>query len=467
MGQWITCELEWQPRRELTKRPVYRAIASCIEEDIRQGKLREGDRLPAQRELAEYWDVNLSTVTKAFRLCENRGVLEAVVGRGTFVAHWEPDEREAGDRTGDNRTIDLGVIHPLYNQNHLLAEAIRTVSQEMGIEQYFEYDEPKRKRSHRQIGVEWFRRMRLSAEPEEVCIASGSQNAMAVTLMSLFEAGDAIGADELTYSGFSALASMLGLRLVPVGADAEGMDPERLEEACRRHKLGGLYLMPECQNPTAVTLSGQRRRELADVIRRHRLILVEDDHYSFLGNTDCPPVSALVPERSVYIAGTSKSLGPGLRVAFMKVAPPLRHAVNQGLYNINLTTSHFNMEVVAQLVESGTAEKIMAQKQREAERRGRLADELAGNWEWRGNTRDYFRWLTLPPGWTGRELELRAASRGLRVYGAERFFIGEGEPPAAARISLSAAASLEELETGLRLLHRLLEESPADTRPFV
>ena len=43
MGQWITCELEWQPRRELTERPVYRAIASRIEEDIRQGKLREGE----------------------------------------------------------------------------------------------------------------------------------------------------------------------------------------------------------------------------------------------------------------------------------------------------------------------------------------------------------------------------------------------------------------------------------------
>lgn len=130
--------------------------------------------LPAQRELAEYWDVNLSTVTKAFRLCENRGILEAVVGRGTFVAHWEPDEREAGDRTGDNRTIDLGVIHPLYNQNHLLAEAIRAVSQEMGIEQYFEYDEPKRNAPIVRSGWSGFAACGFPAEPEEVCIASGS-----------------------------------------------------------------------------------------------------------------------------------------------------------------------------------------------------------------------------------------------------------------------------------------------------
>ena len=225
--------------------------------------------------------------------------------------------------------------------------------------------------------------------------------------------------------------------------------------------------MPECQNPTALTLPENRRRELAEIARRYGLILIEDDHYSFLENTACPPVSALLPERSVYIAGTSKSLSPGLRVAFMKTAPDLRGAVEQGLYNINLTTSHFNMEVVARLVESGLADKMMTQKRREAERRSQLAEEVGQGLVWQGNLRDYFRWLLLPPGWTGHELELRAAAMGIRLYGAERFFIGKGEPPAAARISLSAASSLQELENGLSQLRRLLSQPPGVLRPLV
>ena len=134
-----------------------------------------------------------------------------------------------------------------------------------------------------------------------------------------------------------------------------------------------------CPRPRTVSythlLPENRRRELAEIARRYGLILIEDDHYSFLENTACPPVSALLPERSVYIAGTSKSLSPGLRVAFMKTAPDLRGAVEQGLYNINLTTSHFNMEVVARLVESGLADKMMTQKRREAERRSQLAED--------------------------------------------------------------------------------------------
>ena len=242
MDNWISCQLDWQPERELRDKPLHRAIASRIEEDIRAGKLREGDRLPAQRELADYWGVNLSTVTKALQWCENRGYLDATVGRGTFVAHWEPDERKTSPESAAG--IDLGVIHPLYQQNRLLAEAIREVAEEIGIEQYLEYDEPKRKRSHRQIGAEWLRRMRLPAEPEEVSIASGTQNALAVTLMALFKAGDAIGVDALTYSGFSALASMLGIGLVPMEADERGMNPERLEAACVKEHLKGLYLMP-------------------------------------------------------------------------------------------------------------------------------------------------------------------------------------------------------------------------------
>ena len=58
MDNWISCQLDWQPERELRDKPLHRAIASRIEEDIRAGKLREGDRLPAQRELAGGQPVN-------------------------------------------------------------------------------------------------------------------------------------------------------------------------------------------------------------------------------------------------------------------------------------------------------------------------------------------------------------------------------------------------------------------------
>ena len=76
--------LTWEPAIEKEGgRPVYRAIADALQRDIAAGALKPGDRLPAQRELADFLGVNLTTVTKAFRLGIDRGLLEAAVGRGT------------------------------------------------------------------------------------------------------------------------------------------------------------------------------------------------------------------------------------------------------------------------------------------------------------------------------------------------------------------------------------------------
>lgn len=461
--------LTWEPviQKEDGK-PFYRLIADALERDVAGGILKPGDRLPAQRELADFLGVNLTTVSRAFRLGRERGLLEAVVGRGTFIADPRAELSEERSFPGNaGGLIDLGMIHSLYSQNRLIAETVKQVSRRIGIERYFEYDEPYQGISHRRAGVRWLRQAGLSADEEEILIASGSQNALAAALMSLFRAGDRIGADPLTYTGFRQLAEMLNIELVPVEGGREGMNPEALSRLCREKGLGGVYLMPECQNPTAVTLSQERRQALAHVVGKEKLILLEDDHYSFLGNTGLPPVSALIPDRSVYIAGTSKSLGPGLRVSFIRAAGALRQAVARGLYNVNLTTSHFNCEVAASLIESGMADRIVALKREEAESRSRIADELLAGWRMSGSKRDYFRFLYLPDGWSGREFERAAAAAGVRVSCADRFAIGGQSAPAAVRLSLSAARNREELHRGLGILRGLLEQGPAAGPLFV
>jgi len=78
--------MSWRPERSKLRSPVYRSLAENLERDIAEGRLRPGTKLPPQRELADYLDVNLSTITRAFRLCERKGLIYAIVGRGTFVS---------------------------------------------------------------------------------------------------------------------------------------------------------------------------------------------------------------------------------------------------------------------------------------------------------------------------------------------------------------------------------------------
>jgi len=96
------------------------------------------------------------------------------------------------------------------------------------------------------------------------------------------------------------LASMMGLRLVPVEMDESGMSAKNLDLICRRENIKGLYLMPGVQNPTTVTLLESRRQALAKVVRKHGLIVIEDDAYDLTRPGIIPPVSTLVPD-SGYI----------------------------------------------------------------------------------------------------------------------------------------------------------------------
>ena len=78
--------MSWKPDLSNTKPPIYLALVRQLEDDIKAGILKPGTKLPPQRELADYLDINLSTVSRAFKICEQKGLLSASVGNGTYIA---------------------------------------------------------------------------------------------------------------------------------------------------------------------------------------------------------------------------------------------------------------------------------------------------------------------------------------------------------------------------------------------
>ena len=79
--------MSWTPKLEDSNRPIYTEIARQLEHDIESGVLKPGTKLPPQRELADFLDINLSTVSRAFKLCADRGLLTGCIGSGTYVSY--------------------------------------------------------------------------------------------------------------------------------------------------------------------------------------------------------------------------------------------------------------------------------------------------------------------------------------------------------------------------------------------
>lgn len=451
---------EWNPRIETGDKPLYIALADALESDIQAGVLKPGEKLPPQRELSGRLGVNLSTVTRAFRVCELKGMISGVVGRGTFISS---DAKVSLSLVSQDKTsdiIEMGQVLPLYALDKDTAKTAKAIIQDMEMERLIRYVEPAGHVNHRIIGAEWLKRFNIDSTTEEIIITPGSQNAIANCLLTLLNHGDRIAVDSLTYPGIKTLAALHGIRLVPIEITNEGMSPQGLLNACKNEGIKGIYLMPEVQNPTTCSMSGSCREKIADIIKKYNLILIEDDAYAYTGDPESVPLSSHAPKHGIYIGGTSKLLGPGFRTSFVKVPEAYMEPLKKGLLNTAWMASPITTEIVTRLIASGKAEAILQAKREEAQKRNNMALEILSQYQIVSRPCGFFQWLFLPDGWQGqgRTFELSAREAGVQIFCAEKFVVGNSQVPQAVRISLSGPDTIELLEKGLGILRNVLRK---------
>ena len=192
----------------------------------------------------------------------------------------------------------------------------------------------------------------------------------------------------------------------------------------------------------------------------HDLIVIEDDAYDLTDPGRISPVGARIRHRSIYVAGVSKSLAAGLRVAFLIAPKPYLKPLALAVLNTIWMAPPLNGELAAMWINDGTADRTVEIKRTEAARRYMIACDALDVLRFRGKPRGFYVWLTLPEPWTGQEFEGRALEAGINVFGAEKFTVGETTAPAAARISLTGAESLDDFRKGLASIREILSASP-------
>ncbi|USK68619.1 PLP-dependent aminotransferase family protein [Peribacillus asahii] len=451
--------MSWKPDKSGLKRPFYQSIAALLERDITNGFLAPGTKLPPQRELADFLDLNFTTITRAYKICERRGLIYATTGSGTFVA---PNAARSITISTENlkNTLDLGFVASFEQSNELVVDVMQKVVNKSYASQLLNYNDPTGIPHQKTAGLNWMKSFGIHADQEHMAIVSGAQNALAIALTALFEPGQRIATDVYTYSNFIELAKLLHIQLVPIVGDACGMLAEELEKHCAQVKIHGVFLMPSCCNPTTIMMSDCRKQELAEVIRKYQLILIEDDIHAFLTagiiEDYKQPMFSLLPEQTVYICGTSKSMCSGLRVAYMVYGDAFRDWILQSIFTINVKTSSLDAEVITELILSGAAYKIANQKQQLAQ----MANDIYLNYFPEKNAGEhplsFYRWLPIQTHLTASQIETDLKSYGIRVFHSDRFMSGFKTRNHYLRIALSSTNSLDELQIGLDIIKQYL-----------
>ena len=468
----------WQPDLTNRAKPVYLAIADALADDIAAGRLAAGQRLPPQRLLADRLGVDLTTVSRAYSEARRRGLLDARVGQGTFVsarntAPNSPPVEAAPTRptsAAPAAVIDMTMNQPPLPDAPDLLERVRQglaqAMQRLDPQALLRYPETgagfRSAEEDRAAGAGWLaKRLSNLDDPGRIVVCPGTQSALLALLCMLTRPGDIVCTEALTYPGFKAIARQLGLRVVGVAMDGDGLDPDALRAAVAAHAPKALYCTPTLHNPTTATLPAERRAAIAAIARDHNIPIIEDDIYGVLPQDAPPPIAALAPDVTFHVVGLAKCVAPGLRITYV-AAPDSRQAMRLAAAQraTILGTPPVPAAIATQWITDGTADALLTALRAEAAARQGMARDLLPPATATAHAQGFHLWLSLPPAWTRGEFAAYLRSHGIAAAVSDTFLTA-GTAPEALRICLGAPIGRADCRRMLETLADALDQSPA------
>ncbi|WP_311767464.1 PLP-dependent aminotransferase family protein [Burkholderia sp. Bp9140] len=429
--------------------PKYLRLAHALQSAIQSGVIAQGTKLPPHRVFADELAITPGTVSRAYAELERLGLVAARVGDGTYV-HSRQQER-ARD-TGFRNFVDAPALcHDMSRNMHipgqeaaLLARDLAQLSQSPhALQELMLYTPDAGLPHHRQAGARWIAHGEFAPSADQVLCVNGSQHGLLCALMALVRPGDTLVTEQLTYPGLVGLARFLGIKLLDVAMDNEGLMPESLDEICRANRVTAVYCTPTIQNPTTAVMSPKRRQVIASICREHNLVVIEDETHGVLMEDRPLPISYFAPERGVLISSLSKAVAAGLRAGFLHVPAPLVSRQGAAIRASSWMAAPLGLEIASRWIEDGTARALLHQQITEIERRKTLVSDCLAGLNYRTHDRSPHFWIEVPAPWRSAEVEHQLRQRNHLISVAEAFSVGRGVVPHFVRASVSNASGGE------------------------
>jgi len=425
----------------------YEALAADVEESIRAGVLRAGDRLASVRHTSTSRGVSASTVFQAYYLLEARGLIRARERSGYYVSAGvrrvppEPDltsqprdesitlnvsERvfEILESSMTRDVVPFGsafpspLLFPLRRLGQAMASSVQTLDPWSTVDDLT----PGNAALRRQIALRYLADG-LHVHTDEIVITNGALEALNLCLAAVTRPGDSVIVESPTfYAALQALERM-GLQVIEVPTHPrEGIDLAALENAIARHKPKACWLMTTFQNPLGSLMPQEKKKALVELLALHEVPLIEDDVYAelYFGDKRPAPAKAFDTQGLVlHCSSFSKCLAPGYRIGW---AAPGRFA--KAVARLKLTTT-LSASAPAQLalatyLERGGFDKHLRKlRQTLAAQQTTFAQAVGHHFP--AETRatrpagGYFLWVELPHGVDALEIHRHALSLGISV----------------------------------------------------
>ncbi|MBP9091595.1 PLP-dependent aminotransferase family protein [bacterium] len=448
--------LEQGPSEASASMYVYARIVETLKTAIEDGRMKVGDRLPTNRELAAFLKVDRSTVARAYLELAQLGFIASQVGRGTFVSSSSVASSNSSiasslapqlpsgelnwlsrfSRYADGLSSSIEKLPQLASGDDFISFAGGIPSQDSYPSDdfqkivldllgggrgasMFDYSPFAGEPDLRQAVTAHLALRGIAVRDQELLILSGSQQGIDLVANLLINPGDHVLVEEPTY--FWAISNFKARQAQLIGCplDDEGIDLAAVEAHLIRYQPKFIYVMPNSQNPTGITMSLARRRGLLALARKYQTPILEDDFSGDLvyGGEPLPSLRTLAAEIEggenivIYQGTFSKALCPGIRLGWLVGPQEVIDRLSFAKRTSDLATNSMVQVILTEFLQKGLYHEHLTRVnciygQRRDAILAALDQEFKSLPEvsWTSPTGGLFIWLTLPKGTSNRDL---------------------------------------------------------------
>lgn len=449
----------WLPDKSALLKPVYKSLAEQIASAIQSGKLEPGEKLPPQRDLAYDLEISLQTVSRAYDELRRRGLIQGEVGRGTFVrTRPRPDTMPFGSAPAPDSIVEMSIYKPVLESLHedLMKNVLSDLSNDLPTDTLFSFRPNQGINRHLSSSREWLKLCGVDVERSRILITNGVTQGTTTALLSISKAGGIIATEAVGHHSLTALCVSLGMKLIGLEMDKDGILPESFEQACRNSDISALYLIPNLSNPTAYLMPEERRMEIGKIAKKYKVYIIENDVLGPLVTNKPRHFVEILPELSIYVTSFTKCIMPGLRTGYMVVPPGMLNIVRSRLLVTAWMATPLMAEIASRIVLDGAARKLILWQRRALHERHRMVDQILGHRGITSHVNALHIWLPLTGRWRPDPFTAQAMKQGVAVAPSGPFLIDNEADVRAVRISLGAAEK-NDLERGLHVIDQLLD----------
>lgn len=438
----------------------YLQIYNHIKNLIIEKKIKDYEKLPPIRKLANCIGVNNSTIVKVYELLEHEGYIYKVVGSGTF----------ASNRKFKKKNIEKDIIHfdsgnpstdifPIDDFKEAINMALLNEGSSI-----FDYDEGLGSEDLREKIAEYLNKRSIQTDKDSIQIISGAQQGIDIVCKGLINYSDVVFVEEPTYNGAIEVFKSRGAKIISIPMLDDGIDIGILKLKLEKIKPKLIYTMPNFQNPTGISYSSYKKKKLIELAEEHDFYILEDDFisdFNFESEDNKTIRSYDDKNRVIYIKSFSKILMPGLRIGIVEIPNEIQKEILWAKYSSDISTPgliqksmYYYMEYFDWYNYLKSIDKIYSEKYTYAKKL--IEDNLSDKLKLRKSNGGINFFIELPRGYLSQDFYEFMLKKGVSVTPGTYFFDNIIDDRFF-RINI-ANASIADLEKGISIISENLEE---------